>query len=231
MALGNNGVMTADPGQGHEPPEVSAPSDADVVLADQYLRSLYATAYEALAAIVRSAPPGQVVEVGAGTGVARGLGHRWWRADVSEDASLDVVADARNLPFASRSLSALVLKDTLHHIADVDAFLDEAGRVLRPGGVVAVSPWSSNQALSYLMLVRDRTRLATRWPNLTVEPGVPLVGPSFLLSGGVSRRTPVSGRLLAGMLRWEKRRGPWFDVCRFFHVFALRAAGSEDGYR
>jgi SAM-dependent methyltransferase len=264
MALGNNGVMTADPGQGHEPPEVSAPSDADVVLADQYLRSLYATAYEALAAIVRSAPPGQVVEVGAGTGVARGLGHRWWRADVSEDASLDVVADARNLPFASRSLSALVLKDTLHHIADVDAFLDEAGRVLRPGGVVAVfdpywgplaravyrhlhqepyddrsetwsfeasSPWSSNQALSYLMLVRDRTRLATRWPNLTVEPGVPLVGPSFLLSGGVSRRTLVSGRLLAGMLRWEQRRGPWFDVCRFFHVFALRAAGSEDGHR
>jgi hypothetical protein len=41
------------------------------------------------------------------------------------------------------------------------------------------------------------------------------------LSGGVSRRTPVSGALLEHLLSWEERRGAWFDHLRFFHVFGL----------
>ena len=253
--------MPADLTQGRVSAGAQPLPAAEFILADRYLSELYATAYRALADLVATAPVGPVVEVGAGTGVARALGHRWWGADVVPDDSLDLLADARALPFATASLSALVLKDTLHHVPDVDDFLDEAARVLRPGGLVAVvdpywgplartvyrhlhhepyddrcaawsfaatSPWSSNQALTFLMLVRDRARLSTRWPQFSVEWVGPLVGPSFLLSGGVSRRTPVSGRFLAGMLRWEQRRGRWFDAARFFHVFALRRTTGED---
>ena len=228
---------------------------AERVLGDRYLRDLYTAAYGALSQIVDSAPVGPVIEIGAGTGIARRLGHRWWLSDVGSEPGVDIRCDARLLPLADASISALVLKDSLHHIAEVDRFLDEADRVLTPGGVIAVfepfwgplarfvyrylhqepfddviaswsfpadSPWESNQALSFMMVVRDQVRLQTLWPRFVLERGAPLVGPSFLFSGGVSRRTPVSGRLLAAMLRWEERRQTWFDTFRFFHVFALR---------
>jgi len=73
-----------------------------------------------------------------------------------------------------------------------------------------------------LMLKRDRRTFDQRWGNRfsLIEPKA-LVGPSFLLSGGVSRRTFVSGRWLAALLRWEERRGVWFNHFRFFHVFGL----------
>jgi hypothetical protein len=72
------------------------------------------------------------------------------------------------------------------------------------------------------MLKRDRRTFDQRWGNKfsLIEPKA-LVGPSFLLSGGVSRRTFVSGRWLAALLRWEERRGSWFNHFRFFHVFGL----------
>ncbi|MFM7308719.1 MAG: hypothetical protein ACKO2Q_12210 [Actinomycetota bacterium] len=78
------------------------------------------------------------------------------------------------------------------------------------------------QALSYLMLIRDRAEFDTTWQSkfTLIEPQA-MVGPSFLLSGGVSRRTPINGKLLAALLRWEERRGAWFDHLRFFHVFGL----------
>jgi len=232
----------------------------DELLADPYLRALYCTAYERLDRIVRTAPPGPVLEIGAGSGLAARLGYRWWGSDVTVDDGLDLCADARALPLADASISALVLKDALHHVPDVARFLDEAQRVLVAGGVIAVfdpywgrlaalvyrhlhqepfddstphwsfratSPWESNQALSFLLLERDADRLTSHWPGLVVERGRALVGPSFLLSGGVSRRTRVSGRFLARLLEWEERRGPWFDHLRFFHVFALRKVGSE----
>ena len=234
--------------------------DPDQVLADRYLHDLYSTAYGALGQLVATAPRGPVLEIGAGTGLARSLGHHWIASDVVCSPEMGLLADARSLPLADTSVSALVLKDALHHIPDVDRFLDEADRVLIDGGVIAVfdpywgplarfvyrhlhhepyddrstswsftaaSPRDSNQAASYLMLERDRERLASRWPRLTVEQREPLVGPSFLISGGVSRRTAVSGRLLAGLLRWEQRRGQWFDALRFFHVFALRKRAEQ----
>lgn len=83
-------------------------------------------------------------------------------------------------------------------------------------------PADSNQALSYLMLRRDRDLFDELWGDkfFITERGRH-IGPSFLLSGGVSRRTRVSGQMLVRLLRWEERRGPWFDSLRFFHVFTL----------
>jgi hypothetical protein len=83
-------------------------------------------------------------------------------------------------------------------------------------------PWHSNQALSYLMLRRDRAEFDRQIADrFEIIEHAALIGPSFLISGGVSRRTFVSGRLLRRMLAWEERRGRWFDSWRFFHVFTL----------
>jgi SAM-dependent methyltransferase len=83
------------------------------------------------------------------------------------------------------------------------------------------SPWDSNQALTYLLLRRDRNRFEEKFNFFKIEEHEKLIGPSFLLSGGVSRRTFVSGRFLSLLLRWEMRQSNWLDSLRFFHIFSL----------
>ncbi|NDA39626.1 MAG: methyltransferase domain-containing protein [Actinobacteria bacterium] len=227
----------------------------DVILGDDYLRAMYDTTYGHIAEHV-AVSPGPVLEVGAGQGVARELGHQWWLSDISDNCRIDVRASALGLPCRDHSLAAIVLKDTWHHIADIETFLAEASRVLMPAGRVVVvdpywgmlarfvyrylhqerwdaktptwhfssrDPWDSNQALSYLMLRRDRALFEQRWgQHFEITEHSRTIGPSFLFSGGVSRRTPVSGALLKRLLQWEENRGTWFDHLRFFHVFSLR---------
>ena len=50
-----------------------------------------------------------------------------------------VVASATDLPYPDSSFDALVFYDVLEHILDADRSLDEAFRVLRPGGVLAAT--------------------------------------------------------------------------------------------
>ena len=52
----------------------------DVILGDDYLRAMYDTTYGHIAEHV-AVSPGPVLEVGAGQGVARELGHQWWLSD------------------------------------------------------------------------------------------------------------------------------------------------------
>lgn len=233
----------------------STTPNIDAIVSDGYLNELYSLAYSRIAQVFGSAQHHHVVEIGSGLALASLSGHQWINSDVSGTAPLSVLNQAQQLPYRSNSLDALVLKDTWHHIPDIEQFLEEAHRVLRPGGVVAVfdpywgilarfvyrflhqerwdarttswafqssNPWDSNQALTYLMLKRDRDSFDQKWGSRfsVIEP-MALVGPSFLFSGGVSRRTFVSGRLLASLLRWEEKRGRWFDHLRFFHVFGL----------
>lgn len=226
-----------------------------IVLQDRYLRNLYQLAYLQLDRMTTGAMFTRSIEIGSGSCVAALIGHGWVMTDVAGERPLQALNSATALPWRSGAIDALILKDTWHHIPDIEQFLEEAHRVLRPGGVIAVfdpywgilarfvyrflhqerwdartaswsfqssNPWDSNQALTYLMLKRDRDIFDQKWGSRfsVLEPKA-LVGPSFLISGGVSRRTFVSGRLLASLLRWEEKRGRWFDHLRFFHVFGL----------
>jgi SAM-dependent methyltransferase len=237
--------------------DASSPSTARSAIAgDEYLAALYRCAYGQLSTVVgNQVQPDRIVEIGSGLGLAQLSGHGWWHSDLSPSTSLDLRASAALLPFQDQSLDALILKDTWHHLPDIEAFLGEAHRVLRKGGTIAVfdpywgllarfvyrflhqerwdtraagwsfastDPWDSNQALSFMMLRRDRAQFNRQWGDrFTLTEYRRHIGPSFMLSGGVSRRTPVSGALLEHLLSWEERRGAWFDHLRFFHVFGL----------
>lgn len=230
------------------PAQVSA-----FILGDPYLREVYASVFRTLAGLIPDVG-GAVVEIGAGSA----LGRTWIPGlictDIVPAGELDAVVDAQQLPFAPGSLRAIVVKDGLHHLPDVAAFLDEAVRCLTPGGAVLMcepywgplarlvytrlhpepydparpewhftsgSAWDSNQALPWILLRRDRARLHARWPHLRVREIATAVGPSYLLSGGVFSRTPLSGRLLRIVHRWEQGRGRSLDRWRLSIIVSL----------
>jgi SAM-dependent methyltransferase len=112
------------------------------------LARLYAPWFEAL---LREVPHGaRVVEVGAGPGTLRAFARerrpdlRYVATDLEPVPWNHVAADAARLPLRSGSAEALVGLDVLHHLAEPSTFFLEAGRVLAPGGRLAlVEPWLS----------------------------------------------------------------------------------------
>jgi SAM-dependent methyltransferase len=103
------------------------------------LSALYREVYAAYAACVARCPPGgRVLEIGSGAGFAADCVPGLIASDILAYANLDLVLDARQLPFAAGALRAIVMFNVFHHIPDVGALLAECERVLRPGGRVLI---------------------------------------------------------------------------------------------
>ena len=108
---------------------------------------------EHLAAFVRSLPAsGAVLDLGCGDGrLTAELGAaRVTGADVSEvalararrrlpGAELALLRPDEPLPFEDSSFDLVLCAETLEHVRDVQLLLSEARRVLRPGGMLAVT--------------------------------------------------------------------------------------------
>ena len=105
------------------------------------LRSVYEEWYETLAAEVPDGP-GAVIEVGAGGGFLDDFVPGALRSEVFFVPGVKLALDGQELPFGSGTLKAIVMTNVFHHLRRPRAFLREAARVLRPGGVVAMlEPW------------------------------------------------------------------------------------------
>lgn len=229
---------------------------SEFILGDKYLSEMYRYLYGRLDDIVSGwNSTGAVIEIGCGPGISKHFVKGVITTDIDGSVRPDICLDANYLPFSDGSIGGIVMKDSLHHLPDVEKFLDEARRVLVDEGTIAIidpywgflarfvykyihqeeydassptwsfhscSPWDSNQALSFLILRRDRDKLKQQWPNFRVQEHGPLLGPSFLLSGGISRRTSIPGSWLKKLFEWENRRGEWFHPFRFEYLYCLK---------
>jgi SAM-dependent methyltransferase len=85
---------------------------------------------------------GTCIEVGAGPGYFKQALPGVLSTDLVWSPWLNAVADAQQLPFLAASVTNIFGLDMLHHIAAPMAFLQEAQRVLVPGGrLILVEPW------------------------------------------------------------------------------------------
>jgi glycosyltransferase involved in cell wall biosynthesis/SAM-dependent methyltransferase len=107
------------------------------------LRSLYREWFDALARRMSRAP-GLSVELGSGIARFREAVPDLLTTDVEPTPWSDRVADATELPFADGEVANLVLIEVFHHVPRPSRFLDEATRVLVPGGrVLVLDPYCS----------------------------------------------------------------------------------------
>lgn len=97
-------------------------------------------------------PPGPLLEVGVGTGLVAAALTELGRSVAGVDLSVPMLAraaarmpgrvavgDAQRLPVATGAVAGAYLVHVLHLVGDVGATLSELHRVLRPGGLLAVT--------------------------------------------------------------------------------------------
>lgn len=138
------------------------------------------------------APAERTLEVGCGEGrVARDLAHRGHHVTAVDGSPSRIrlarqadargaylVADAAVLPFASESFDLVVFYNSLMDIDDMEAGVDEAARVLRPGGKLCASvthPFA------------DAGRFASREPGAPFVVGGEYLGPRRWFHEAVER--------------------------------------------
>lgn len=120
----------------------------------------FRTAFETLLRVYGALPQGRkldVLDIGCGAGTQSRFwtqqGHRYWGVDINEpliqlacqrmaeqgiDARFEV-GSATELPYVDESVDICQMPELLEHVADWQACVDEAVRVLRPGGLLFIS--------------------------------------------------------------------------------------------
>jgi SAM-dependent methyltransferase len=88
--------------------------------------------------LLESCPQGRVLDIGSGTAHIKDFRADIVSTDILPFPGIDVVADAHRLPFPDRTFAGVVMLDVLHHLERPIEFLEEASRVLKPGGRLAM---------------------------------------------------------------------------------------------
>ena len=112
-----------------------------IIASKPFLKAIYDEWYEMFA---RELPPGEgkVLELGSGGGYCAQFIPGLITSEVFQCSDVQVVVDAQRMPFADRSMRAIIMTNVMHHMPDVSRFLAQASRCLRPGGkILMIEPW------------------------------------------------------------------------------------------
>jgi glyoxylase-like metal-dependent hydrolase (beta-lactamase superfamily II)/rhodanese-related sulfurtransferase/ubiquinone/menaquinone biosynthesis C-methylase UbiE len=185
-------LRAARPGCGLTPrprrPEVTACYDRGVDAYDRLWAPVILPAAATLVHRLDIADEHVVLDVGAGTGTVAAAIRTAAPAAVviALDASPGMLriartrrglcavrADALDLPVKDASADVVVLAYVLFHLADPATALEEAARVLRPGGRVGTVTWASERG----------SRAHSLWDEILADSGVPPAPPRRVDSG------------------------------------------------
>ncbi len=86
----------------------------------------------------------------------------------------------------------------------------------------STDPMSSNQAMSYLLLDRDRATFEREFPGLEVFELGPFGGPSYVLTGGIWKQSLLPDSVLARLWDYEDEHTFWRDMAALHHLFVVR---------
>jgi SAM-dependent methyltransferase len=92
--------------------------------------------------VLKALQPGIVLDVGGASGLRyrRLINHRrYWTVDIQSKNQPSIQADAHRLPVKTGSVDAVVSLQLLEHCRDPRLVVEEAHRVLRPGGCLVLS--------------------------------------------------------------------------------------------
>ena len=122
--------------------------------------------------LVHGAPeacPGRpIVELGCGPGFFKERHPDVIATDAIVNPHADAIVEAAALPFGEARVGSIVLLDVFHHLPRPAAFLEEAARVLRPGGRLAMlEPWVGTRGTAVLPLGPSRGLRPARRPAAT----------------------------------------------------------------
>lgn len=91
-------------------------------------------------------------------------------AQLEVPAAQGTAGDALALPFADASFSTVLIRDVLHHLVEPRGALEEAVRVLRPGGrLVLIEPNARNPLIRLQMALVEAERGARRSTRAWLE--------------------------------------------------------------
>lgn len=250
-------VLKASPLKGIE---VGSPQYFDIqkqlIRSRPLLKHCYDDWYRRLKADSQSVTTnGLFVELGSGGSLLNEVIPDLITSDVVEGVA-DQVIDARQLPFEDQSVNALFLTHVFHHIPNIRAFLNEARRVLVPGGVISMievahtplakfifkkfhpepyddktphwefnqndSMMDSNQAMSWNVFFRDRQIFEQEFPDLVLGKSSYTPWLSYLLSGGVTKASPLPNFLAPCVELLEKPLKLLSPICALHWHLCIR---------
>ena len=202
-------------------------SSADPVARIQYMRHLFAY----IAAAERLPPDATVLEIGTGEGYGGNLLRTKGLHLIGTDLSMQALRHAREvyaripfcaadgmaLPFPAAMFDAIVSFQVVEHVPQVSRYLREAGRVLKPGGLLILTtpnrnlrllpfqrPWNPYHLREYT--ARGLARALQRHFRQVAILGVSATSQILAVEKARVRQSPV--RVYALMLLGWLRRGP-----------------------
>jgi len=113
----------------------------EIIRSKRFLNAIYREWYAMQIAQIPDLP-GKIMEIGSGAGFMDELISGLVTSEVFFCPFVDLIMNAMQMPLPPASTRAIMMTDVFHHIPDVEQFLREAERVLKPGGrIIMIEPW------------------------------------------------------------------------------------------
>ena len=117
---------------------------SEIIKRKFFLKKVYLDFYSIFKRLSKDVPNGKRVEIGSGGGFIKEVIPNCTTSDVMRLPNCDMEFPAEKMTFKDKSISAIYMLNTFHHIKNPQKALSEFSRTLKSGGkVVMIEPFNS----------------------------------------------------------------------------------------